>query len=363
LALQSGGAISTSVGSPPAGSPSAGGLAGTTNAIAGQGGNITVTTGGDVLAAGENTGIFAISASPEAAGSVTVIAKDVTVRDRSTLSVSNTGAGDAGDLTVDATNLTVADFGELSAETASGNGGDITVALDDTLALRNGGSLSTSAGNRGAGGDGGNINIDAAFVTAVPDENSDITADAFDGRGGNIAIAADGVFGIVPSPVRTDSSNITASSETNVNGTISVNSPVLDPSRDVVEEPEATPPPEVSRGCQAGRIQTASSFVDLGRGGLPPAPGRSPSSAALWEDVRPLSTMSATSETFVPVSTAPVSAAPVSADISSRPVIVEAQGWIANAAGEIELVADAPDPIATVSGFSDRNCRGLPPHS
>src|SRR3712207_8808007 len=44
---------------------------------------------------------------------------------------------------------------------------------------------------RSAGGDGGNININADFVVAVPKEDSDITANAFNGRGGNINITTD----------------------------------------------------------------------------------------------------------------------------------------------------------------------------
>jgi large exoprotein involved in heme utilization and adhesion len=58
--------------------------------------------------------------------------------------------------------------------------------------MRRNSEISTEA--RGTG-NGGNINIDADLLVAVPSEDSDIVANAFEGNGGNINITTQGIFG------------------------------------------------------------------------------------------------------------------------------------------------------------------------
>ncbi|MEO0852626.1 MAG: filamentous hemagglutinin N-terminal domain-containing protein, partial [Cyanobacteria bacterium J06648_11] len=95
----------------------------------GRAGSIAIAAESDVSFLGEGSGIFATGLNAELAGSLDVTARRVVVRDGATLSVSNLGSGDAGDLTVDATSLAIAESGQLSAETASGDGGDIAIVL------------------------------------------------------------------------------------------------------------------------------------------------------------------------------------------------------------------------------------------
>ena len=64
----------------------------------------------------------------------------------------------------------------------------------------------------GTGGDGGNIDIDSDFIVAVPEENSDITANAFQGKGGRVQITAQGIFGTQFRKDETAQSDTTASS-------------------------------------------------------------------------------------------------------------------------------------------------------
>ncbi len=57
--------------------------------------------------------------------------------------------------------------------------------------MRNNSLISTEAGNNG---NGGNIDIDAELIVAVPAEDSDIVADAARGNGGNINITTQGIL-------------------------------------------------------------------------------------------------------------------------------------------------------------------------
>jgi large exoprotein involved in heme utilization and adhesion len=52
--------------------------------------------------------------------------------------------------------------------------------------MRQGRAVSTTTGTAEAGGDGGNIIFNGNFIVAVPQEDSNISANAFSGRGGNI---------------------------------------------------------------------------------------------------------------------------------------------------------------------------------
>ncbi|MEM6447824.1 MAG: hypothetical protein AAF704_14870, partial [Cyanobacteria bacterium P01_D01_bin.123] len=71
--------------------------------------------------------------------------------------------------------------------------------------------------------------------------------------------------------------------------------------------------------------------------------------STVWEDLR-APEISASPTTVTEVE-------PESAPRPSQPAIVEAQGWIVNEAGDIVLVPNAPNAIATVDGFSESTCR------
>ncbi len=109
----------------------------------------------------------------------------------------------------------------IQATTQSGNGGNIALETRDLVLLRNNSSISTTAGQAGAGGDGGNITLEAGFVVAVPQENSDITANAFEGRGGNINITTNAIYGLEFRNQLTSLSDITDSSQLGINGCFS----------------------------------------------------------------------------------------------------------------------------------------------
>jgi large exoprotein involved in heme utilization and adhesion len=201
------------------------------------------------------------------------------------------------------------------------------------LLIRHGSRISTTAGTAKAGGDGGNIAIDANFIVAVPKENSDITANAFTGRGGNINITTQGTYGIEFRPKETPLSDITASSQLGVNGVVEINTPDVDPSQGLANLPDEPVNVEVAQGCQTGGKQASIGFFNTGRGGLAPNPYEPISSSNIWEDVLPPTHRTASS-----AGTASASASPATPPHK----IVEAQGWLINEKGEVVLVAQMP---------------------
>ena len=144
--------------------------------------------------------------------------------------------------------------------------------LGGNLVLRDNSQITATAGTERAGGDGGNIIIDASFIIAVPQENSDITANAFTGDGGNITINANGILGLEFRAQATPLSDITASSEFGQQGEVEINTSGIDPTPSLDKLPEETVEAELAQGCQAVGGQPTLEFFKVGRGGLPPSP-------------------------------------------------------------------------------------------
>ncbi|NER98585.1 MAG: filamentous hemagglutinin N-terminal domain-containing protein [Symploca sp. SIO1B1] len=244
------------------------------------------------------------------------------------ISSESQGIGIAGNITINTRQNLETNRSSISATTLSGDGGDITLQVGNLLLLRNNSKISTTAGQAGAGGDGGNITIDAEFVIGVPREDSDITANAFNGRGGNITITTQGIFGLQFRDRLTPLSDITASSEFGLDGQFILNLLFpIDVTQGLSELPIEPVTSELNQSCQAGGSQSAGSFINTGRGGLPPEPTEPLESSDLWEDVQ-LPRKTSTDAANVPT--------------TPSGQIVEAQGWIVNQEGHIELVAQLP---------------------
>ncbi len=278
-------------------------------------------------------------------GSLRLETEQMSVRDGGEVTVSSIGAGTAGDLEIQARSISLDNQGAIAAITRSGNGGNITLKLQDLLLLRNHSQISTTAGSSKFGGNGGNITINSPFIVAVPNENSDITANAFTGIGGRVDITTNGIFGILPQKSLTEKSDITASSELGVSGEVTINSPDTDPSRGLIQLPSnlVDASQQIAQGCTPKRGQNASRFIATGRGGLPQSPNEPLRGRAVitgWVDLPPQATHTATDK----LSTASMTK-------SSEP-IVEAQGWIADAKGDIMLVAQSVQSSSIPSAIS-----------
>jgi large exoprotein involved in heme utilization and adhesion len=179
----------------------------------------------------------------------------VTIDDGAVVTVNSQGRGQGGQIEVEAGSLTL-DNGTLSAQIDSDQTGEsvgnITLDVQNLLLLRNGSQISTNVGTPSAGANGGNIFINAGAIVAVSDENSDITANAFQGRGGNISISTESIFGIDFRERLTPLSDITASSNAGFTGTVVINTSGIDPTRGLENLPQDNINVQVAQGCQVG---------------------------------------------------------------------------------------------------------------
>jgi filamentous hemagglutinin family protein len=280
---------------------------------------------------------YGLPGSPSGtSGDVTINTPRLTVSDGAQVTVRNDGSGNAGTLTVNAGSIFIDSKGALTASTESGEGGNINLQVRDALLLRNGSQISATAG--GGTGSGGNLTIDAPVIAAL--ENSDISANAFEGAGGNIQISTSGIFGTQYRVVTTAESDITASSQFGISGTVTISNPEVDPSSGLVELPAnlSDTAGQIVTGCAADRGNT---FAVSGRGGLPEDPSQTLRGATLWSDLRPVRKSSA---------------ALVERRISSyygdnsQSPIVEATGWAIDDKGRVQLVANSPD-VAPQEGW------------
>jgi filamentous hemagglutinin family protein len=294
-------------------------------------------------------------------GNLLVTANELAVRDGATLSVSNfpssaaspipPGQGAAGDLRVNARAIALSDQALLSADTAAGDRGNITLTTD-LLSLRRNSQITTNATRSATGG---NINIDAAggFVVAVPSENSDITANAVLGDGGRVDIAAQQVLGIQARPQLTPLSDVTASSEFGIAGETRLETLNTDLRSEVNPLPQSTEVPELAQGCSAAggdgeafsRNRTTSQFIQSGRGGIGTSPYGVLNSRESLADVSRPATLTNPHSNGSQSMTEPPSLERPSAEPPSAepPSMVEAQGWVMNAQGEVTLIAASPE--------------------
>ncbi|MBE9011680.1 S-layer family protein, partial [Pseudanabaenaceae cyanobacterium LEGE 13415] len=293
----------------------------------GNGGNLTINASDSIeLRRGF---IFAGTQGSGNAGNLTINTDRLLVQDSSTIGARSQGSGNAGNILVQARSVTLSNQARIDAATTSSQGGNITLQVQDVLLLRQGSLISTTAGMGQAGGNGGNITIDGKFIVAVPRENSDITANAFLGRGGNIRITTQGIFGIEQRFRETGLSDITASSEFGISGTITLNTPDVDSSPGIVSLPTEIQDTSqlIASTCPADE---GNSFAITGRGGLPQDPRQPLMSDSVWLDDRS------------PRQAALSPSSPGETNPSANPATEEAQGWIKQPDGSIHLVANYP---------------------
>ncbi|MBN3938382.1 S-layer family protein [Nostoc sp. NMS9] len=308
----------------------------TSSAGQGDAGSVMIDANEHVFLAGSDTGIFSIFNKVlfeeiGKGGNITITTGSLSVMNKAEITASNFGQGTAGDIGITSDSIRL-NNSSIEATTASGNGGNINLNVQDLLLLRRGSQISTTAGTAQAGGDGGNITINSPFIVAVPKENSDISANAFTGKGGRVDITTNGIFGIVPQKSPTENSDITASSQLGVSGEVTINSPDTDPSRGLIQLPSnlVDASQQIAQGCTPRGRQNASRFIATGRGGLPQSPNEPLRGRAVitgWVDLPAQATQRVTDKS----STASIT--------KSTDQIVEAQGWIVDANGDVILVA------------------------
>ncbi len=287
-------------------------------------GNIEIHAG-DVDVSGASadgkfrSSIVASSTTTAKAGSIDLFSDRLSVRNGGNVTVSNTGSGDAGNLNLRTYDLFM-DYGaSLQAEVNGGNQGNIDLQVRDVLLLRHGSNIITSATGTATGG---NITINAPNIVGLEDSN--IIANAVQGRGGNIQITTQSILGLRYRDRTTPESDITASSKFGINGTVQVNNVGVDPNSGLVELPNSLvdPSQKIAAGCSSNQ---GSSFVATGRGGIPINPTNpieQPNRDRTWQDLRSLTASSS------------------AATVQSTPVLIEATKWARDSNGKIQLIAE-----------------------
>ncbi len=270
------------------------------------------------------------------AGDVTISTPSLKISDYGLVSVGNFGIGTAGTLKIDADSVEL-NRGSITATTASGEGGNINLNLQDLLSIRNNSTISAEAGGTG---NGGNIKINSPVIVGV--ENSDIIANAFQGNGGNIDITTQGIFGLQFREKLTEESDITASSEFGVNGVVKINNLNVNPTSGAIELPKDVidSNQQIASGCDAN---SGNSFEITGRGGFPANPNDL-QSQIVWQDLRKID---------IPNSRSAIS----QKRINPPKPIVEATGIVIDAEGNIEFVAQSNGDSVNWQGKT--NCAGV----
>ncbi|MEQ8959268.1 MAG: pre-peptidase C-terminal domain-containing protein, partial [Coleofasciculus sp. C2-GNP5-27] len=275
------------------------------------------------------------------AGDLTVNTRQMFVRDGSTVTVSSP-FGQAGDLTITADSLRL-NRGRILAETGTSDaegGANINLKDLEFLLLDNESLISANALEDA---NGGNVTIDATFIVATPptgQNGSDITANAVRGNGGRVSVTTRKLFDIDFRDQLTPENDITVSSEFGIVGQYEFNQVGFDSSRGITELPSTLVDPtgQINRSCAVVTENGVNSFIVTGRGGLPLSP----------DEVLPPDTVVEDLGTLVshPGTSAQPDAGTMDNLSLSNPQppkqIIEAQGWIKTADGQIILVAEVP---------------------
>ncbi|MBD1868000.1 S-layer family protein [Cyanobacteria bacterium FACHB-471] len=310
---------------------------------AGRGGILEVDASESIVVDGRGSRLsFDTLGSGDARG-IRLETENLRVQNQGIVTVSNgqNGTGNPGNLTVFARTITLQDQGSLRTETRSGSGGNIDLNVEELTLLRNRSLISASAS---AFANGGNVTIETpnGFVLAILSEDSDIVASADAGNGGAARARAAGVFGFRQfREQRTRESDFTASSVLGIDGTLDI-----DTEEREFEELEGTPvTAEIAQGCTARGSQTLSEFIVTGRGGLP-----SSSDEAIAPDAVQVDLVTRAAEEVNLAEGDRSSNSEESTQEQNRNQImlqthapvVEAQGWMLDANGEVVLTATAP---------------------
>ena len=228
----------------------------------GRGGKIEIDTGQMIL---NNDGEITTKAgSSGGGGRIKVKADVIELRNGGQISAVSTGSGNAGNLRITAQDELVLDRGVISTSALQAGGGRITIQVGKLIDLQK--SLIASSVFQDTG-NAGDIRIDPDFLVL---DDSQILAQAVAGSGGDIRIVADH---LVLSP---DSLINAEAGEAGVDGTVATSEPAVDLASALVvlAAPLLDADSLLREPCAARQDVGTSSFIGVGRGGLPAAPDR-----------------------------------------------------------------------------------------
>jgi filamentous hemagglutinin family protein len=332
-----------------------------------------------------NVGLTFGIANPNAtgnAGSVSLNADRLIVRDGARISVANIGTGRAGNINAIANSIALDNKASIEGTTVSGAGANINLQARD-IQLRRGSRITTDTGIA----DGGNININSDILVALPKENSDITANARSAAGGRVNINVPNVFGfraVTREQVRgtlgltdaqfaalqvsptslLESSDIAAISQNAgpaLQGAVTFTASGVNPAQGLVELPQNVVNPAALIAANPCIEGAENEFTVTGRGGVPPSPNDSlgsPETPFPWIEIEGRSQREEGRRAEEERKKKEEGRKKEEGEKTAREVL-PARGWVVNEKGEVTLVA------AEAAGqFSERTkypVSGCPP--
>jgi len=303
----------------------------------GRAGNMIINVRDDLRAS--DSDIVATS-DRAGGGDINIAARDIRLQDGSLISTSvfdSTGGG--GNITINSETFVILGDTDILANAAAGPGGDITinspaflVALfstnQATAVGRNPGDLTQFRGNN-------RVDISDNFVRL--DDSDRITIfGAFDQFRGNN---------------RTDISTASQSGRAGIPRISPINN-----TQAVAQEPLKLVNAEelIDRRCTRADTNKKSSFVITGRGGLPPSPNDVLQPESVITDWVTLDSQ----EQQVKDTTSSDRTAPIIPTAPVKPELVEAQGWVYGAKGEVILTASASTATPQTPFLAPPSCKG-----
>jgi large exoprotein involved in heme utilization and adhesion len=222
------------------------------------------------------------------AGSINIASKNISVSNGAQISVDQQGIGNGGNLSILANSINL-NKSSLLASTNSGIGGNTNIKVNGILSLENNSSIQSGAFGNASGG---SIAIDSKFIVASPNgsQDIDIIAGANTGKGGNISIKSERVFGFDLFSLQNISLDLVFGLRNNgtndiaASGNLSIEEGFTVTNFDVVRQPANVVEPDqtVASACGTdGSGQIANSFTITGRGGMPTDPTEPLSSSYL----------------------------------------------------------------------------------
>ncbi|MEG4171849.1 MULTISPECIES: two-partner secretion domain-containing protein [unclassified Microcoleus] len=298
------------------------------------------------------------------AGSLNLNVGQLILRNGGTLNLRALGSGGAGNINVKADSVSLNNLSSIDGRTESGAGANINLEARD-VQLRRASRITTDAGSSG----GGNINIKSDILVALPNENSDITANARSAQGGRVNINVPNVFGFTSvtreqargnlgltdaqfaalqvSPTSliptSDIAAISQSSGPALQGSVTFSSSGVNPAQGLVELPQNVVDPAALIAANPCTQEAEGAFTVTGKGGVPASPNdalSSPLSPLPW--VEEVGSSATNVEDLTNVTDR---AKKQEGEIPDREV-VPAQGWVVNAKGEVTLVGYNPGNAA-----------------
>ncbi|MGB3402149.1 MAG: filamentous hemagglutinin N-terminal domain-containing protein [Microcoleaceae cyanobacterium] len=236
-----------------------------------------------------------------------------------------------GNLILNTEQLTIRDGARISSLTVgNGNGGNVNITATE-IDLYNGGGITARADQDSMGG---NISINTDALTL---RGSNISANAQEGQGGNININTEEIF-------QGPYSQISATSALGIDGTVTLNTPIFNPTSGLIEVPQT--PIDVTSliGQDACSSTQNSEFINTGRGGLPPSPQDSLQHEQIFVGLMDLNFED--NSNVSTTATSDLNQQQIQVDLSnqftSNSEIVPARGWIRDANGDVILVGYDP---------------------